>query len=231
MLDTTKRSAGVLIIACMVLLGGGGAPSAADAKEFTLQELLDGASIVIDDKEFSKFRNFDSTGIGGARPVEPQRVTVIPTQDSFGTGLLFVSDAFKSDLGQGQSTSFAYDVRTLSGADLITDNTLALVRFSLVDLVSANITIIEGVSDEFGQVLGEKSVSVGDLIQDPFDSLVFPPQNHLVIKQSILLNSAATVEEFRQDFSQVPEPSTYLLFGTGILGLLGYAWRKRKRAA
>ena len=29
----------------------------------------------------------------------------------------------------------------------------------------------------------------------------------------------------------VPEPSTLLLFGTGILGLLGYGWRRRKRAA
>jgi hypothetical protein len=31
--------------------------------------------------------------------------------------------------------------------------------------------------------------------------------------------------------SAVPEPSTYLLFATGLLGIIGYAWRKRKRAA
>lgn len=29
----------------------------------------------------------------------------------------------------------------------------------------------------------------------------------------------------------VPEPSTYLMFGTGVLGLLGYGWRRRQRVA
>ena len=29
-------------------------------------------------------------------------------------------------------------------------------------------------------------------------------------------------------FSAVPEPSTFVLLGTGLFGLLAYAWRKRK---
>jgi hypothetical protein len=32
-------------------------------------------------------------------------------------------------------------------------------------------------------------------------------------------------------FTPIPEPSTLLLFGTGILGLMGYTWRRRRRAA
>jgi hypothetical protein len=31
--------------------------------------------------------------------------------------------------------------------------------------------------------------------------------------------------------SIVPEPGTLILLGTGVLGLLCYAWRQRKRAA
>jgi hypothetical protein len=34
-----------------------------------------------------------------------------------------------------------------------------------------------------------------------------------------------------QNATFVPEPSTLALFGTGTLGLLGYAWRRRKMAA
>jgi hypothetical protein len=32
-------------------------------------------------------------------------------------------------------------------------------------------------------------------------------------------------------FPPIPEPSAFILFGFGTLGLLGYAWRRRKRAA
>jgi PEP-CTERM motif/Cohesin domain len=34
-----------------------------------------------------------------------------------------------------------------------------------------------------------------------------------------------------QVIRQVPEPSTYLLFGTGFLGILVYGWRRRKPVA
>jgi hypothetical protein len=40
--------------------------------------------------------------------------------------------------------------------------------------------------------------------------------------------SAGTVDNFSLTQEQVPEPSTLVLVGTGLLGLLAYAWRKRK---
>jgi hypothetical protein len=40
------------------------------------------------------------------------------------------------------------------------------------------------------------------------------------------INATLTVH----GIAAVPEPSTYLLLATGLVGLIGYAWRKRKRA-
>jgi hypothetical protein len=40
--------------------------------------------------------------------------------------------------------------------------------------------------------------------------------------QAIILASAA---------SPVPEPGTWMLMGTGLVGLLGYGWRKRQLTA
>jgi threonine dehydrogenase-like Zn-dependent dehydrogenase len=39
------------------------------------------------------------------------------------------------------------------------------------------------------------------------------------------------VVDHNSDFGVVPEPSTLALLGAGAIGLAGYAWRRRKRAA
>jgi len=51
------------------------------------------------------------------------------------------------------------------------------------------------------------------------------------------LNDLVTLEqlqvidrEFMQDFAAaVPEPTTLLLFSTGVVGLLGYTWQRRQQ--
>lgn len=228
---------------CRLLVGiaiGGalgliGSPVASHAKQLSLQDLLDGSAIVIGDKEFGGFRDFESEATGGADPVEPARVVVLPTLDAAGPGLRFVGNffgersVFHADVGQAQTTSFQYEVRTLSGEDLIIDETLALGRFVLLDLVGGRpIQMTETVRDELDQLLGEKFVFVSAFAQVLTDALAFAPQDRLVITTKIGL-SGGTLDDFRQDFSQVPTPSTLSVFATSTIGLLGYARRRQKR--
>jgi hypothetical protein len=37
-------------------------------------------------------------------------------------------------------------------------------------------------------------------------------------------------DDYALELKIVPEPSTYLLFATGLLGIIGYGWRKRKQS-
>src|SRR6266542_1277606 len=100
-----------------------------------LQELLDGSSITIGDKQFHNFRNFSSTAGGGAlQPGLPLSAGSIPvtSQEDLGAfgvdgeiGLLFKFANAVVLSGQNTLTiGWEYDVTVVGGNNAIVDNTL-----------------------------------------------------------------------------------------------------------
>ena len=44
----------------------------------------------------------------------------------------------------------------------------------------------------------------------------------------VIIGTGTYADNVRLDISEVPEPSTLVLLASGLVGLLAYAWRKRK---
>lgn len=64
----------------------------------------------------------------------------------------------------------------------------------------------------------------------------FTPRADVWVLKDLTLLTAfqgefSEIVDVRQTFSQIPEPGTWLLLTTGLVGLLGYGWRRKKLAA
>ena len=58
------------------------------------------------------------------------------------------------------------------------------------------------------------------------DGVMNPPLDSIAISNS---HEVGTVQNLSLSVNATPEPSTVVLLGTGALGLLAYAWRKRRQ--
>lgn len=233
------RSVSFIVLLGVVLLIGSPKVYAASV---TLEELGQGASITVGDKIFFDFRNITVSGTGINVP--PSAIEVFglsaggPNNDEL--GLRFQATGWHVDSGQDYDLGFDFSVRRVDGLPLIHDNTLEITGSAEG---TGLVTLTEGVTDHADDsVLANKHVYLNDLSENPVDKLVdhqiFTHDAAIVdvskdFKMIAGLNGSADVSHFDQTFSQteIPEPGTWLLLGTGLVGLLGYGWRRRKQTA
>jgi hypothetical protein len=205
----------------------------------TLFDLLQpNTTIVNGNLEFLNFRNATQSG---NLLVDWDGITVDPIVGGPGTpetefGLRF-SSAQWTLIGPDMEyeLSLHYNVRTLSGAFLISDNTLEVTGGSIPD---GSLALSEGVYDTLGNPLVTNLVFFGSSGQNVQDHQVFSggPYAELEVRTELLAtngegaNSRVFASHFDQSFSQIPESGPAILIAFSALLYLHRVGRSRSRA-
>lgn len=235
MLSLSIRPLSIAILALVGLLGLGAETlhatvitnGCADANQScSLNELVAGGSIIIDDKRFDAWFVDDFSSI----PVDLGSIEALLLDDQpLNPGLQFDSNGEFSTVGFDLIDVFlGFTVSTLDGSARIKDNSLEINGFDFgAGNVGGFIQIFEDLFDGNGNLIGEKFVTADNLdppIFDLFDTAQFTPQPQIFVETSILLSGdgpgdTVSLDRFTQKFSQIPEPSALILVGVGLAAL------------
>lgn len=221
--------------------------SAAPCMADTLDKyIVMGFKCTVEDKLFSKF-NYSSTatnaGMAMAGPpvnmIQVAPVTVPPGQPpSFNPGLAFSSAVWSVLANQSIDSVIDYAVTVLPQGAKIKDASLDLLGFRTNDgaikdderVVSAGLNLTLHTFWSIQNNMEQKKLH---------DESQFMPTTFVDVENRFRLAGGmmgtAQISSIENRFSEdpqnlapIPEPSTVLLFSTGILGLFGYSWYRRK---
>jgi hypothetical protein len=190
-----------------------------------------GNGCMVGDKLFFNF-SYSPTSSGATPPDGTQVSVVGDSSDPNEPGLIF-SSSFWSVSATNPTrnvyidSSFSFTVTTSNLAPLIQDGTLSF----------ANTFSTTGQGDAFiGETLvlaGGGSATLGvDSTGGPFTSVTsFAPVPFVTVTKDLQVTvrkgqtGSATITSFREGFSEIPEPVSSVLIGSGLLGFA--FWRRR----
>lgn len=197
----------------------------------TLQELLSGGTITIDDKNFTNWTFSDSSFIS----VEASGINVVALDDqALNPGLEFQFGL--SSRGSLFDFVVGFQVATADGTARIKDNSLELTQFTREE--PAKLQVFETITEPGGTEIASKFVG-GEQFVGPltlFDSATFTPQSVISVEKRIILEGGiggtAGLGRIEQRFSQIsiPEPTTLALMSLGLAGI-GYRRHRSIEAA
>jgi len=192
-----------------------------------------GTSCGIDDKTFYNF----SYSTSGTNPMPASSITVNPIDTPFNPGFLF-NAPWGVQSGQTQDSLIGFTVKVNQGGNLINDLSLYMFGAGVIGTGQVSVAETYCAGDTFANLCAHGTEGTLLTILNANTSILhasttFAPVGIVdVVKDIELLGgtngSAALVSGVQNQFSEVPEPSSLLLFGSGIAGLAGMVRRRMK---
>ncbi len=214
----------VIGIVCLMATTASAAPVATVG---TLQDYINGGStgFQIGDKLFYDF-TYVPSGVG-ATPIPATAITVTPITTPGDPGFQF-NAGWTAGPGQILDSFIGFQVKVLPGGNAINDVSASMDGFATAPNGVVAVAETIDLNEKF---VGTLLLHANGGTTDSNELTFAPTLGILGVYKDISVNGNsgfATVSSVTNQFSEVPVPPSALLLGSGLLGLVGLRFRRRK---
>ncbi len=224
------------------LLADSSSPTSYVPTSYSIASIDPNDGYIVGDKIFKWF-TVTTTAQGGALAPDATGINVTGVEVNGDYGLRFNS-GWSASGGQLVDSSITFYVAVTPAAAaqgyLLADNNLKMTLYGNTTTLG-EVSVSEQLYAQNPALPGSPFVNELVWYKSDTNQLVtmgaqFTPTTGMWVGKDVIANGGtdtlgvgvAHLSEFYQTFSQVPEPSMFVLLGIGGLGLVGYVWRKRR---